>query len=71
MQFAGTLRRAVDYRRVSPEALASAASMLIADQKPDGSWQLDTSPSLGSPATYGTTLATATALAENYVGLPF
>ena len=32
---------------------------MAADQRPDGSWRLDSSDSLGSPATYGTALATA------------
>jgi squalene cyclase len=41
--------------------LAEAAHIVAADQKRDGSWQLDSSQSLGSPATYGTTLATAAA----------
>ena len=39
-------------------ALAEAAEILIADQQPDGSWKVD---NLGSPATYGSALATYTA----------
>jgi outer membrane protein assembly factor BamB len=58
VQFAGALRLAVDAGRATPEALSEAASLVAADQKPDGSWQLDTSQSIGSPTTYGTTLAT-------------
>jgi outer membrane protein assembly factor BamB len=61
VQFAGALRRAVDAGRASRDALAAAAPIVAADQAPDGSWRLDTSQSLGSPATYGTTLATASA----------
>ena len=44
-------------------ALVEAARIIIADQKQDGSWTLDESQSLGSPATYGTALATASARA--------
>jgi hypothetical protein len=61
VQFAGALRLAVDAGRADRAALAVAAPILVADQSADGSWQLDTSQSLGSPATYGTTLATASA----------
>jgi hypothetical protein len=61
VQFANALARAVGAGRATPDALAIAARMLVADQKADGSWQLDTSKSLGSPTTYGTTLATAAA----------
>ena len=61
IQFASALRMAADTGRASHQALAEAAQIVAADQKPDGSWQLDSSQSLGSPATYGTTLATAAA----------
>jgi hypothetical protein len=61
LQFAAALRLAVDAGRASGEALAEAAAIVAADQAADGSWRLDTSQSLGSPVTYGTTLATATA----------
>jgi hypothetical protein len=61
VQFAAALRVAVDAGRAPPAALADAAAMLAADQHRDGSWQLDTSQSIGSPATYGTALATAAA----------
>ena len=61
VQFSHALQRAVDTGRASRDALAAAAPIVAADQKADGSWQLDSSHSLGSPATYGTTLATATA----------
>ena len=61
VQFASALARAVATDRASTAALGVAANILIRDQKDDGSWQLDTSQSLGSPTTYGTALATATA----------
>ena len=35
-----------------------AAALILDDQLADGSWQLDSSDSIGSPATYGTALAT-------------
>jgi hypothetical protein len=44
---------------VPADALKRIASIVKADQRPDGSWRLDSSDSLGSPATYGTALATA------------
>lgn len=62
IQFASALRLAVDTGRAPRAALQQAAAFVVADQKPDGSWQLDSSQSLGSPTTYGTTLATAAAL---------
>jgi hypothetical protein len=61
VQFAGALRLAVEAGRADRRSLAIAAPLLAADQRPDGSWQLDSSQSLGSPATYGTTLATSAA----------
>ena len=44
---------------VRAEALSQAAAIVVADQHADGGWRLDSSDSLGSPATYGTALATA------------
>jgi hypothetical protein len=38
--------------------LDQAAKLLVADQKADGSWTLDQSQSIASPATYGTIIAT-------------
>lgn len=62
IQFAGALRLAVDAGRAPAAALHEAAGFIAADQRPDGAWQLDSSQSLGSPTTYGTVLATASAL---------
>jgi hypothetical protein len=61
VQFAGALTLAVQHGRASIESLRDAATIVAGDQKADGSWQLDTSQSMGSPTTYGTALATATA----------
>jgi hypothetical protein len=61
IQFASALSAAVDERLVPHAALAEAAALLADDQGDDGSWRLDSSQSLGSPATYGTALATAIA----------
>jgi hypothetical protein len=58
IQFAGALTSAVETGRASREALATAAGILEKDQSRDGSWRLDSSQSVGSPATYGTVLAT-------------
>jgi hypothetical protein len=62
IQFASALSLAVDARLADRGTLSDAAAFMIADQRPDGSWQLDTSQSLGSPTTYGTALATTAAL---------
>ena len=58
IQFAGALKLAVDAGLAPAAALGDAAAIVAEDQKADGSWQLDTSQSIGSPTTYGTTLAT-------------
>lgn len=62
IQFASALRLAVDARLAERVTLVEAGRFMLHDQRPDGSWQLDSSQSLGSPATYGTVLATAAAL---------
>lgn len=61
IQFASALSVAVRTGLASRDQLADAAPIVAADQRPDGSWQLDVSQSLGSPTTYGTALATASA----------
>ena len=58
IQFASALAVAERYGKAASTDLEAAAKLLVFDQKPDGSWQLDNSQSLGSPATYGTILAT-------------
>ena len=58
VQFAGALTTAVEAGLAPAGVLADAGRLLIGDQRDDGSWQLDVSNSLGSPATYGTALAT-------------
>jgi hypothetical protein len=62
IQFASALRLAVAAGRAPQATLIEAATFVAADQKADGSWQLDSSQSLGSPTTYGTVLATASAV---------
>ena len=64
IQFASALAVAERYGKAASTDLAAAAKLLVADQQADGSWQLDKSQSLGSPATYGTILATASARAS-------
>jgi hypothetical protein len=61
IQFASALALAERHGKAASTDLEAAAKLLAFDQKPDGSWQLDDSQSLGSPATYGTILATASA----------
>jgi hypothetical protein len=62
LQFAGALVDAVDAGFVKDrKALARAAEMIASYQQKDGSWQVDAAENLGSPATYGTCLATVQA----------
>lgn len=62
IQFASALSDAIDTELISDaDALLAAARLVASDQRDDGSWQLDASGSIGSPATYGRFLATATA----------
>lgn len=58
VQFASALAVAERHGRAASTELAKAATLLVADQTADGSWTLDSSQSLGSPATYGTIIAT-------------
>ena len=58
IQFAHATTAAFAAALVPKAAVDSAAAIVAADQQPDGSWRLDSSDSLGSPATYGTALAT-------------
>ena len=63
IQFGAALVTAIDAGRVDdPRPLRAAAGMIGGDQQADGSWRLDSSSSIGSPATYGTALATWAAL---------
>ena len=62
IQFARSLAGAVEAGAVSDRsALDRAADRLAEDQEPDGSWPLDGPDTLGSPATYGWSLATLAA----------
>jgi hypothetical protein len=58
IQFASALTEARQASMSPPAALAAAAAIVAADQQEDGAWRLDDSHSIGSPATYGTALAT-------------
>jgi hypothetical protein len=58
IQFASALAVAERHGKAASTDLEAAAKLLVAAQKPDGSWELDNSQSLGSPATYGTLIAT-------------
>jgi hypothetical protein len=61
LHFASALAAAESAAAKPSAALVAAARIIEADQKPDGSWTLDASQSVGSPTTYGTALATASA----------
>jgi hypothetical protein len=58
VQFSAALAMAERQGKAASTDLEAAAKLLIADQKQEGSWQLDDSQSLGSPVNYGTILAT-------------
>jgi hypothetical protein len=58
VQFASALAVAERHGKAASTDLEAAAKLLVADQKPDGSWTLDDSQSLGSPVTYGPIIAT-------------
>ncbi|HEX7283412.1 MAG TPA: prenyltransferase/squalene oxidase repeat-containing protein [Vicinamibacterales bacterium] len=58
VQFASALALAERHGKAASTDLDQAAKLLIADQQADGSWTLDQSQSIASPATYGTILAT-------------
>ena len=61
IQFAHATTAGVAAGLVPRTAVESAAHLVAADQQQDGSWRLDASDSIGSPATYGTALATVAA----------
>jgi hypothetical protein len=54
IQFAAALAEAA----LDPDALIHAADSLVPYQEKDGSWQVDSGSSAGSPVTYGPVLAT-------------
>src|SRR5262249_42482820 len=63
IQFAASLLAAFETGHIKDRLpLEQAARKLVADQSADGSWAIDAGNTLGSPATYGTPLATYMAL---------
>jgi hypothetical protein len=59
IQFAAALVDALDAGVIKDREVLGKAAMLVAEnQKPDGSWQVDAPGTVGSPATYGPSLAT-------------
>lgn len=63
IQFASALAVAERHGKAASTDLDAAAKLLVADQHADGSWHLDDSQSIGSPATYGQLVATWSARA--------
>lgn len=62
LQFAASLLAAVETGHVTDAtALRAAAERVAADQDVNGAWPVEAQDTLGSPATYGTKLATFTA----------
>ena len=63
VQFASSLLAGKKARqRIDEEALQEAVKRLLKDQAADGSWPIGAQATLGSPATYGTPLATLMAV---------
>jgi hypothetical protein len=63
LQFASALVSALEAGHITNrEALPAAARRLAADQGTNGAWEIDAQSIAGSPATYGSVLATHTAL---------
>jgi hypothetical protein len=58
IQFAASLRALRPRTPESHAALRTAALRIAAAQDPDGSWRIEPQNAVGSPATYGTALAT-------------
>ncbi len=58
VQFASALAVAERHGKAASTDVDAAAKLLIADQAADGSWTLDQSQSIASPATYGPIIAT-------------
>ncbi len=59
IQFAAALLAALEAGELKDRsALKAAARKVAADQGDDGAWRIDPKNTVGSPATYGTTLAT-------------
>lgn len=62
LQFAASLLAAMETGHIrNRDALRVAVGKIAADQGPDGTWRIEAQDALGTPATYGTTLATFTA----------
>ena len=58
VQFASALAVAERHGKAASTDVDQAAKQLVADQQADGSWTLDQSQSIASPATYGPIIAT-------------
>lgn len=58
VQFASALAVAERHGKAASTDVDAAAKLLLGDQAADGSWTLDQSQSIASPATYGPILAT-------------
>jgi squalene cyclase len=58
LQFAAALAAAGERDLRPSDALVQAATLILADQQPDGSWMPDASDGPGSPLTWGTAVAT-------------
>jgi hypothetical protein len=59
IQFASALVAAIEAKQINEtDSLAAAANLVAEGQRKDGSWRVDAEGATGSPATYGSFLAT-------------
>jgi squalene cyclase len=61
IQFSAALQALIDARGAGRQALEQAAALVVADQRVDGSWGISVTSNVGTPAGYGSPLATAVA----------
>jgi len=61
IQFSSALQALIDAGGAGRQVLDQAAALVVADQRADGSWGISVTSNVGTPAGYGSPLATALA----------